>query len=187
MRELSNVEVVLLELIAENEEISGYEINQLIIERGFREWADIGTTAIYVGLKKIEEKKLVESFIDLNKEGKGPVPKKYRINEEGLKSLKEEIRNRIETSPDRGRFEIGMAGMPLLKPEEVIQSLEKRILFLEKRINYLKERYQVQGGDKLPLHVRALFDHPDVLTNLEMEFAKNLLHKYKKEYKNGKN
>jgi hypothetical protein len=38
MRKLSNVEIVLLQIIAEKEGISGYGINQIVKERGYREW-----------------------------------------------------------------------------------------------------------------------------------------------------
>ena len=75
MRRLTNVEMVLLQIIAEKEGISGYGINQIVKERGYREWADIGMTSIYVGLKKLEDKKLVKFKIHTGKIGKGPVPK----------------------------------------------------------------------------------------------------------------
>lgn len=49
--DITNVEFMLLQIICERKEASGYEINQLIKERGYREWVDMGTTSIYVGLK----------------------------------------------------------------------------------------------------------------------------------------
>lgn len=51
MNQLSNVEMVLLQIIAELNQMSGYEINKRIEQRGYREWAKIGTTSIYVGFQ----------------------------------------------------------------------------------------------------------------------------------------
>lgn len=58
---LSNVEFMLLQMIAELDQASGYDINKLIDQRGYRQWANIGTTSVYAGLKKLNEKELVES------------------------------------------------------------------------------------------------------------------------------
>ena len=51
-KELSNVELMLLEIISQAKEISGYRIGKLVEERQYRVWADIGTTSIYTGLEK---------------------------------------------------------------------------------------------------------------------------------------
>ncbi|MEI7850022.1 MAG: PadR family transcriptional regulator, partial [Chloroflexota bacterium] len=88
---LSNVEFALLQLISEQAELSGYMISRLIEERGFREWADIGETSIYIGLEKLNKKEFVEFYIDIDKQGKGPLPKKFTLTDKGKEILKEEI------------------------------------------------------------------------------------------------
>lgn len=56
---INNVELTLLEIIREKSNTSGYEIRKIIEERGYREWANIGKTSIYVGIKKLKEKSLI--------------------------------------------------------------------------------------------------------------------------------
>jgi DNA-binding PadR family transcriptional regulator len=88
---ISNVELMLLELICEQGETSGYKIDQLVKDRGCRIWAGIGTTSIYMGLEKLRKKHFVEFYIDTEKQGKGPSPKKFRITKEGENILKREV------------------------------------------------------------------------------------------------
>ena len=70
---LSNAELMLLEIISQAKEISGYAIGKLVEERQYRVWADIGTTSIYTGLEKLKRKGLVTSRLDTAKRGKGPL------------------------------------------------------------------------------------------------------------------
>jgi DNA-binding PadR family transcriptional regulator len=59
--QLTNVEIALLQLIREKKLVSGYEIDALIEERGYRNWAGIGKTSIYNTLKKLKKKSLSRS------------------------------------------------------------------------------------------------------------------------------
>ena len=78
---LAGAEFALLQIIEEKQPVSGYEINKLIEDRGYRQWTDIGTTSIYVGLEKLSRKGLTSVYLDTGKKGKGPAPKKYRLTE----------------------------------------------------------------------------------------------------------
>jgi DNA-binding PadR family transcriptional regulator len=120
MRNVTNVEMVLLQIIAEKEGISGYGINQIVKERGYREWADIGMTSIYVGLKKLEDKKLVKSKINTSKTGKGPMPKIFYLTEKGKEVLSAEVLLILSGSRERERiFDLGVAGIPFVAPKKV--------------------------------------------------------------------
>jgi DNA-binding PadR family transcriptional regulator len=70
---LANVEFMLLQIICEQSDISGYEISQLVKERKYKEWADIGTTSVYVGLNKLSKKQLVSFYINIKKARKRTV------------------------------------------------------------------------------------------------------------------
>ena len=57
---LTNVETALLQLIGEKKLVSGYELNALIEERGYRNWVGIGKTSIYNTLLKLKKKNSFE-------------------------------------------------------------------------------------------------------------------------------
>lgn len=175
MKELANVEFMLLQIIYEEKEVSGYEINQLVKERGYREWADIGTTSIYVGLNKLSKKCLVDSHIDTTKQGKGPIPKRFKINDEGKKILKQEIIQALSSSRERDfRFDLALAATQFLAQKEVITALQKRKNFLSQVAKNLENKFAAQGGKNLPFHVKALFEHPLFLIKHEITFIDNL-------------
>lgn len=175
---LSNVEFMLLQIISEKAGISGYEINRLVEERGFREWADIGTTSIYVGLDKLQKKELLDAYMDTAKQGKGPIPKKFKINKKGLRQLKNEIVEALSNTRERDhRFDLGIAAIPLLSKEEAVIALEKRKQYLSQKSNEIEAKFISQGSEKLPLNVQMLFDHPRYLIKYEIEFTNSLITK----------
>jgi DNA-binding PadR family transcriptional regulator len=179
---LTNVEFALLQIIHEMQEVCGYEIDQLIKERGYREWAGIGTTSIYTGLERLRKKQIVNSYIDVKKEGKGPLPKKFKITRKGEDILREEVFAAISSCRrrDQSRFELGIAGIPLLTTMEVISALNKRKESLLKVTEHIEEKFAQQGGDALPLNVRALFKHPLSLIKCEVEFIDTLIEELNK-------
>jgi DNA-binding PadR family transcriptional regulator len=176
MNKLSNVELVLLLIIAESKQMSGYEINKLITLRGYREWAKIGTTSIYAGLKKLKEKQLIQSDNSDDKFGKGPLPIKFAITENGKQMLHNEIIDCLSSTRERdNRFDLGIAALPFIQKEEANEALKKRYEFLQETSLHIEEKYEGQGGKKLPLHVRALFLHPMSLIEKELQFITQLI------------
>jgi DNA-binding PadR family transcriptional regulator len=174
--EITNVEFMLLQIICEQKTVSGYEINQLIKDRGYREWGDIGTTSIYVGLKKLNEKQLVNSFLDTTKQGKGPMPRKFEVTDDGVELLKQNIVESLSSSRERNnRFDLALSGIPFLPSEEVLAALQKRKNFLSEIAKNIHKKYDSQGGIRLPVHVQALFRHPLLLIKTEIEFMDILI------------
>lgn len=176
VNQLSAVEMVLLQIIAESDKVSGYDINKLIGQRGYREWTKIGTTSIYAGLHKLKEKGLIQSDHSDNKTGKGPVPTKFAITENGQQILHKEVIDCLSSTRERdSRFDLGLAALPFIPKEEAVQALSKRYDFLTKTSVQLEEKYHTQGGEQLPLHVRALFLHPLSLIDKELQFIGQLI------------
>ena len=173
---LSNVEIVLLELISEETELSGYEIKKLVEARGYHKWADIGTTSIYVGLDKLRKKGLVTAYFDTAKKGKGPIPKRFRINALGTTRLQEAVIDILACSRERDRrFDLGLAGLPLIKVEEAIAALTRRLVLLQAAAQEIEAKYRADGGRRLPFHVRWLFRHPLFLIEHEQTFSRSLI------------
>ncbi|MCD9022608.1 helix-turn-helix transcriptional regulator [Cohnella silvisoli] len=176
MNRLSNVEFMLLQIIAESKQASGYQINKLIELRGYREWANIGTTSIYAGLQKLKDKRLIRSEDSGHKSGKGPLPSTYVMMEAGIETLRNEIIISLTSSRERdNRFDLGLAALPFIGKNEAIEALRKRQNFLEETLGNIGKKYESQGGYRLPLHVKALFLHPMSLIENEKTFVANLI------------
>lgn len=156
--------------------MSGYDINKLIEQRGYREWAKIGTTSIYAGLQKLKKKQLIQSDSPSDKFGKGPLPVKFAITEDGKQMLRNEIIDCLSSTRERdSRFDLGIAALPFISKEEASEALKKRIEFLRETSLHIEKKYDSQGGEKLPLHVRALFLHPISLIEKELQFIAQLI------------
>jgi DNA-binding PadR family transcriptional regulator len=181
VRKLTNVEMVLLQIIAEKEGISGYGINHIVKERGYREWADIGMTSIYVGLKKLEDKKLVKFKIHTSKIGKGPMPKIFFLTEKGREVLSDEVLSILSASRERERvFDLGVAGIPFVASKKVKEALIQRKKFLNEHLDKIHNKFKKDGGPKLPVHTRYVFRHPLYLIGNELKFMDELMRKLKK-------
>lgn len=173
---ISNVEFMLLQIISQAREISGYEIGKLIEERQYRVWADIGTTSIYTGLEKLRGKRLVTSYLDLAKRGKGPLPRKFRLTKKGHQTLKKEIEHALSSTRERDRrFDLALAAIPLLTPRAVVTALHKRKRFLREIAKHVDARFQSLGGESLPTNIKALFKHSMHLITHELEFVDALV------------
>lgn len=177
---LSNVEFALMQLISENGELSGYMISRLIEERGYREWADIGETSIYIGLEKLYKKEFVEFYVDIAKQGKGPLPKKFNLTDKGKETLKEEVLDALSTTRERDRrFDIALAAIRFVNPEDALQSLEKRKLFLLAEMQRINTKFFQQDGLAFPKYVQILFKHPLILIGAELEFMDEIINTIK--------
>ncbi len=173
---LSNVELMVLEIILEMDSISGYDLNKLIEERKIREWADIGTTSIYLGLKKLEKKKYVSWILDKNKKGKGPLPRKFSVTNHGKKSLTNEILYSLSQAGERDkRFDIAFYGISFLPRVVVILAIEKRIEKLVLEFENIESISNLEVNEELPLHKKSIIDHRMILIGNEIEFMDRLL------------
>jgi Predicted transcriptional regulators len=184
MNQISNVEFMLLQIIAECKQASGYDINKLIDRRGYREWANIGTTSIYAGLKKLNDKGWIKSEESGEKSGKGPAPVRFAVTEAGWITLRNEIIAGLSSTRERDtRFDLGLAALPFVRKDEAIEALRKRLDFLGEALNNVRRKYESQGGVRLPLHVRSLFLHPMHLLESEQAYVAHFINEWLEETK----
>ncbi|MHC4460907.1 MAG: helix-turn-helix transcriptional regulator [Planctomycetota bacterium] len=173
---------MLLQIIRQKGEICGYEIDKIVKIREYREWANIGRTSIYKGLEKLAKKHLVTTFIDTDKQGKGPLPKKFKLTETGQITLKNEIFNALSSSRERDKkFDLAFAAIDILTPKEVISALSKRKDFLLEAAKKVEKKFESLGGDKLPVNIKALFKHSLYLIKNERKFLDTLMVELKAE------
>jgi DNA-binding PadR family transcriptional regulator len=175
MFEISNVEFLLLSLIHEQQKVTGYHLNTLIDERGYREWADIGTTSIYTGLKKLKEKGHVTSATDRYKTGRGPKGVKYALTESGVALLKSETEQGLAKSRERGgRFMLALSALPVLKTEVALTALEQRIDYLQKESARIQAIYEQQQA-AMHFYAELLFRYTSEHIRNEITITENLL------------
>ncbi len=167
---VSNVELALLEIIKEKNETTGYEIKKILKERGYQNWANIGKTSIYIGIKKLKNKGLVKIKTIKKKEGKGPLPNKISLTKKGEKILLEEIKKALLSQKNLPLYYLGIAGIRLIKKETALKFLEQRKNINYKTIERLKKLFKKQGGENMPLEAQGLFEHPILLIQSDIKF-----------------
>lgn len=181
MKSLTNAEFILLSLILERPGISGYELNHLVEGRGYREWADIGRTSIYVGLKKIQNSGFTETKVDTNKTGKGPLPLVISATPEGKNVFLEHAYKYLSTTRESdSRFALALAGMGLLEKARIISAMKDRIHFLEKVYEELgkKEKSEINKG--MPLGGQLIFSNTRLHIEKEIDFMRFAIKKIEK-------
>ncbi len=172
---LSNAALMLLQLAAERPGLSGYDVNRVVIERGYRHWAGIGRTSVYSGLKRLEGMGLMTSGLDEAKRGQGPLPRRYHLTPQGRRVLRAAVREALADASGPGsRFDLGLAGLPAVNREEARAALKKRTTRLKEAAARLAAEYESQGGDQLPPQARAVFDHSFSRISHEIAFTSRL-------------
>jgi DNA-binding PadR family transcriptional regulator len=167
---------MLLQMIKECHQASGYDIKKLIDQRGYKEWANIGTTSIYTGLKKLRDKGWIVSEEPTEKSGKGPMPNRFALTKAGVDRLKWEVIDSLSSARARdSRFDLGLAALPFVEKDEAVEALQSRLNMLQVTSKKIEERYEAQGGARLPLNVRALFQHSLNFMESEQAFVVSLI------------
>ena len=141
----SNTELMLMQLISENPNKTGYEINNWVRKLGYYKWAGVGKTSVYNGLNKLISKEYLNSHINANKTGKGPLPTCYNITEKGIEVLKQDMLETIQTARERDqRFDLIVSAIHLLQNTEIFESFTNRKNFLNEEYERLSTDYQEQ-------------------------------------------
>ena len=177
---LTNAQLMLLQVIHEHLVITGYDINKHVLNLKYKDWADIGKTSIYTGLKVLQEKKYVSSYIDMDKTGKGPLPRKYSLTEAGKEMLKSEMINTIETSREREkRLDLVISAIQILSFQDILAAFDQRMVYLNSEFIRISNDFEEQ---KNCLPIGGEFLYSRILSSLrnEIDFAKTVLSYYEK-------
>ena len=151
-KSLTDSELMLLGLVAEMPR-HGYELEQVIEERGVRDWAQIGFSSIYFVLGKLEKRALVVA-----RKPAGPKAKKqFKITSDGQAVLAEQSLAALrDISQSQTALMMGMMHWPFLPKPQAIDALAARESALVEHIEYLEtERFRRQP---LPDYVDRSFD-----------------------------
>ncbi len=161
---MTNAELAILTLIAEKPR-HGYEIEQVIEERGMREWTEIGFSSIYYLLKKLEEKGLIEGTME-RQAGRGPARKVYRITESGIEVWRAGVLEALSI-PQRAYplLQLGLASLPGVSRSEALAALRGYKDNLTDRLEHVRSRRDEIST--MPYFVEAMFSHS--MTMIETE------------------
>ncbi|KAA9143505.1 PadR family transcriptional regulator [Microbacterium lushaniae] len=129
--ELTPAELTVLGLIVERPQ-HGYELEQVIEQRGIRQWTDIGFSSIYYLLAKLEKRGLVEAA---HASGGAKARRVFRATARGRDAAARGARALIaEASPVPHPVLAGIANLPLLAEHEYAAALGARLVHLDARI-----------------------------------------------------
>ncbi len=168
---MTSAELAILSLVAERPR-HGYEIEQVIEERGMREWAEIGFSSIYYLLKKLETQGLVEGEMQASARGAGR--KVYQITPAGREALRVGLLEALSVpQPSHPPLLLGLGNLPGLDPEEALAALRQYQQALAGRLEHIRERWISQRP--LPLFVRAMFHYSLTMVRTEMNWIDRLI------------
>ena len=175
---LSNAELMLIQLIFESPNKTGYEINNWVKKLGYNKWAGVGKTSVYNGLNKLISKGYLTAHIKTNKTGKGPLPTCYNITEKGSEIMKQDMLETIQTAREQDqRFDLIVSAIHLLHNTEISDAFSIRKTFLNEEYDRLSADFEVQ---KDCIHDGGKLLYERMLMSLEndLKFADLILERY---------
>jgi DNA-binding PadR family transcriptional regulator len=169
---MTNAELAILSLVSEAPR-HGYEIEQIIEERGMREWTEIGFSSIYYLLKKLEKSDLIKSQL-VPAEGRGPERRVYRITPDGNNAIISATLEALST-PNHNfpSILLGLANLPILSQEPALEALRSYRDGLIERVGDVA--MQAESQRPLPDHVEMLFGYSLVMLQAEKKWVENVI------------
>ncbi|QEW02777.1 PadR family transcriptional regulator [Microbacterium lushaniae] len=144
--ELTPAELTLLGLVVERPQ-HGYELEQVIEQRGIRQWTDIGFSSIYYLLAKLEKRGLVEAA---QASGGAKARRVFHATADGRDAAARGARTLIaEAAPAPHPVLAGIANLPLLAEHEYAAALGARLVQIDARIAAVEAAERAQ--EPLPM------------------------------------
>lgn len=168
---LTNAEIAILSLVAEQPR-HGYEIEQVIEDRGMREWTEVGFSSIYYLLKKLERKGLVEGRLE--EAERGPARKVYQATPAGSQALQVGVLDALAV-PRRAYppLQLGLANLPSVPAAEALEALRQYHDALSARLEHVQSRWE--GIKPLPHHIDAMFDLSVTMIETERKWIERFI------------
>ena len=169
----TNSELAILSLLAEQPR-HGYDIEQIIEQRGMRNWTEIGFSSIYYLLKKLEQAGTIFSRMEAST-GKGPARKVYELTETGRLVWHESVLAALSyPKPCHPPIQIGLSNLPWIPKNQALTALAAYLSDLRAMQLELTTR-QMNGGLALPYQVNAMFGLSQALIEAEIQWLENFM------------
>lgn len=159
---LTPAELTVLGLVVEQAR-HGYDLEQVIEQRGIRQWTDIGFSSIYYLLGKLQTRGLIHPEEDAASAKSRRV---FHATDEGRRASAEATLTFIANAQAVPHpLLVGLSNMSLLSAEELNAALSQRLRQIETRLESLKAAKESQSP--LPTPAREVFSYS--LSLLEAE------------------
>lgn len=172
---MTNAETAILGLIAERPR-HGYELDQVIDERGMRSWTELGFSSIYFLLGKLERAGLVTALASPGV--RGPGRKEYRPTPAGVAALEQATRTLLSNPARPWPFLLGLANAPALSADDLVAALQQRAAALQREVADLAAAAERAAPEWF---VEAIFDYSQTLIEAERQWLDTLLTQLSKE------
>jgi len=167
--------LAILSLIVQ-ESRHGYQVEQVIEQRGMRDWAEIGFSSIYYLLAKLERKRLIKGSKE-DRASRGPARRVYRVTLAGLAAWREAVLKSLAVAHRwYTPFMVGLANLPGIPADDALAALMLHRDDLRGRSKYVRRNLRLakkKGG--LPWHVGLLFDLSVTMTEAELAWVERLV------------
>jgi len=151
-KNLTDSEFLVLGLVAEMPR-HGYELEQVIDERGMREWTQIGFSSIYYVLGKLEQKGLIKA----NTPASAKAKKSYEMTPQGRETLIDQTLATLTSfHPTYPSLLLGMIHWPVLTRDQALDALKTRKSALAIELKRIENIHF--EGQPLPDYVDAIFE-----------------------------
>jgi DNA-binding PadR family transcriptional regulator len=168
---MTNAEMAVLSLVVEQPR-HGYEIEQVIEERGMRNWTDVGFSSIYYLLKKLEGEGLVKG--QLQEAERGPARKVYRATPAGRQAYRDAVLDALAVPRRRhSALLLGVAGLPDVPLDEAVRALHQYCAGLTEWRDQVQANKHRQGPQ--PDFVNALFDYGLAMIQAEIGWVEGFI------------
>src|SRR5258708_9325435 len=163
---MTDAELAILSLLYEGPSLD-HDLNSEIEARGLRRWTAIGSSSMYYVLDKLERQGLVE----LVSEEHGQ--RKFAISAAGLGVLQTSVADLLSTPHARDKsFELGLANLHVLKPNQVRSALLSRQQDLIMQIAKLREERQHVTGN---FQIDSMFGHGIEMREAELVWLEKFI------------
>ena len=161
--DLSPAEFAVLGLVSETPR-HGYEIEQVIAERGMRDWTEVAFSSIYYLLGRLAKRGLVSETA----EGKGR-RKTYAVTPQGRATLAAAVEKALaHAEPHRSAFLVALANWPALDADTARAALTRRCAQLEATLGLLRGKRAVP----LPAFVTGQMDYSIAIIEAELRWLR---------------
>jgi len=168
---MTNAELAVLSLIVEAPR-HGYDVERAIVERGMREWTDVGFSSIYYLLGKMEKAGLVTSHADASNAA-GPARKVFEATPAGRDAWRAASLEALSEPDFKRPFALGLSSLPGLGPDEALSAVRAHRSALEERLSGMLAKRRAQ--EPLEWFVRELFDFSESSIRAEMSWFDGLI------------
>lgn len=135
----------------------GYELEEVIAQRGMREWTEIGFSSIYYLLGRLRTRGLITE-IEASGRRRGKARRVFAPTSAGRRECARAAEAAIaELRPVFPPVLVGLANQPVVPPARLDAALASRAQALAEKIQAVQQAADAQPH--VPRFVRAIFDH----------------------------